>query len=409
MKTTEVYNENNIIKTESGETTKVETTKVENKGRYVAASLAGLVTSGGFVAFAFQEDVTGDVAGGGDTSTDNSGVETAEKSAFEQAFATARVEKGIGDIFEYEGNYYGTYYKDEWDALSKEEKDEFYASVNSKIQANATDETDTAENALLPEEAAGAQVEVIRMASQVTDDMPQEMALYVAREEVGPGNIYKWNEDVYSTYTADELLELSPEEIERVRYIMEQVNLSEQTLTKADIQGEETILDPQPLIADTEVADTEVTDTEVADTEIADTEVADTEVTDTEIADTEVTDAEITNMEAIVNTADADTDVNTDVDAVANVDVLADVDTAGEQIDYYEDENEGEESINTQETEGGDEIEYVVKVKLPLLSSSDDDVYDDSQALESSDADADTDFNNQINELNNDMNLADNL
>jgi hypothetical protein len=365
MKATEVYNENNIVKTESGETAKVETTKVENKGKYVAASLAGLVTSGGFMAFALQEeDVTNDDGTAHDTYTENAGAGSIERSRFEQAFADARIEQGKGGVFEHEGNFYGTYYKDEWDALSKEEKDQFYASVNSKIQAMKADEadetnaTDTAGNDPLPEETAGAQVEVIRMASQITDDMPQEMALYAAREEVGPGNIYKWHGEVYSTYTADELLELSPEEIERARYIMEQVNLSEQTLTKADIQGEETIFDPQSLIADTEITDTE----------------------------------------AIVNTTD------TDADAVADI--------TGEQIDYNENEDEsegeGEESIDVQDTEGSGEIEYVVN-KLPLLSSSDDDADDDSQVLESSDADADTDFDNPINDSNDDMNLADNL
>jgi hypothetical protein len=400
MKATEEYNENNIVKAENGETTKVETTKVENKGKYVAASLAGLVTSGGFMAFALrEEDTTGDVAGGGgDTSADDSGVETAGKSGFEQAFAAARAVQGKGGVFKYEDNYYGTYYKDEWDALSKEEKEQFYASVNSKIQENAanaeetanvedaTNATDTAENGLLPEETAGAQVEVIRMASQVTDEMSPETAFVVAREEVGPGHIYEYKGEIHSTYTADELLKLSPEEIERMRYIMEQVNLSAQTLTTEDVQGEETILDPQTLVADTEITDTET---------IANTPDADT-VTDA-IADTETE-----------TVTDTDTVADVDADTVADVDAVAD--TTGEQIDYHEDENEGEERIDTQETESNEEIEYVVKVKLPLLSSSDDDD-DDSLVLESSDDDTgdDTDFDNPINDLNNDMNLADNL
>ncbi|MDR1402567.1 MAG: hypothetical protein LBJ60_02540 [Tannerellaceae bacterium] len=352
MKATEEYNENNPVKSENSETA-----RTENKSKYIAASLAGLVTSGGLLAFALKEDDTDD--GGATHSANNAGADSAGKSEFEQAFATARAEQGKGGVFEHEGNYYGTYYKDEWDALSKEEKDQFYASANSKIQNNPAD---TAENDLLPEEAADAQVEVIKMASQVTDEMSPEMALHVAREEVGPGNIYAYRGEVYSTYTADELLNLSPEEIERARYIMEQVNLNAQILTKEDIQGEETIFDTQALAANTDTADTEVIDTEVADTETADTEVAD--------------------INAIDNTADAD--------------------TAGEQIDYNE--NEGEESIDTQETEGGDEIEYVVKVKSSLLSSSDN-MYDNSEALDVSDAD----FDNPLTDPNNEINTVDNL
>lgn len=56
-----------------------------------------------------------------------------DSMSFGEAFATARAEVGAGGIFEWRGNTYGTYYKDEWDAMSPSEKDEYWASVNETV------------------------------------------------------------------------------------------------------------------------------------------------------------------------------------------------------------------------------------------------------------------------------------
>ena len=44
---------------------------------------------------------------------------------FSQAFAAARAEVGPGGAFEWHGNVYNTYYAEEWDGLTPEEKQEF--------------------------------------------------------------------------------------------------------------------------------------------------------------------------------------------------------------------------------------------------------------------------------------------
>ena len=49
---------------------------------------------------------------------------------FGEAFQTAREEVGPGGFFMWHDKPYGTYYKDEWDSMSTEEKNEFYASVD---------------------------------------------------------------------------------------------------------------------------------------------------------------------------------------------------------------------------------------------------------------------------------------
>lgn len=50
--------------------------------------------------------------------------------SFGEAFKAARLEVGAGGIFEWKGNLYNTYYKEEWDTMDKSEKAEFFASID---------------------------------------------------------------------------------------------------------------------------------------------------------------------------------------------------------------------------------------------------------------------------------------
>ena len=50
--------------------------------------------------------------------------------SFSEAFATARKDKGPAAFFEWKGETYNTYYKEEWDALTPEEQQDFYKSVD---------------------------------------------------------------------------------------------------------------------------------------------------------------------------------------------------------------------------------------------------------------------------------------
>lgn len=49
--------------------------------------------------------------------------------SFSEAFAAARSEVGPGGLFVWRGNTYGTYYKNEWDSMTGEDRDEYWASV----------------------------------------------------------------------------------------------------------------------------------------------------------------------------------------------------------------------------------------------------------------------------------------
>lgn len=52
--------------------------------------------------------------------------------SFSQAFAEARAQVGPGGVFEWHGRAYGTYYKDEWDSMTTEQKHDFQASIDYK-------------------------------------------------------------------------------------------------------------------------------------------------------------------------------------------------------------------------------------------------------------------------------------
>lgn len=55
-----------------------------------------------------------------------------DNASFSQAFADARAQVGPGGVFEWHGRVYGTYYKDEWDNMTAEQKHVYQASIDYK-------------------------------------------------------------------------------------------------------------------------------------------------------------------------------------------------------------------------------------------------------------------------------------
>ncbi|MGA0555883.1 hypothetical protein ACO2Q8_04465 [Larkinella sp. VNQ87] len=73
-----------------------------------------------------------------------------DEMSFEDAFKTARQEVGPGGYFEWNGHLYNTYYKEEWEALSPSEREEYTASVyhddpSSSSYTTASNETSKAD------------------------------------------------------------------------------------------------------------------------------------------------------------------------------------------------------------------------------------------------------------------------
>lgn len=61
-----------------------------------------------------------------------------EADNFDDAFNQAREQVGPGGAFEYNGEIYGTYYADEWNKMSNEERVEFQNRVNDVVPAHHT-------------------------------------------------------------------------------------------------------------------------------------------------------------------------------------------------------------------------------------------------------------------------------
>lgn len=57
--------------------------------------------------------------------------QVSDSQSFAQAFADARRQVGPGGIFEWHGNVYGTYYADEWNSMTQEQRGDYWASVNA--------------------------------------------------------------------------------------------------------------------------------------------------------------------------------------------------------------------------------------------------------------------------------------
>lgn len=55
-----------------------------------------------------------------------------DNASFSQAFTDARAQVGPGGVFEWHGRVYGTYYKDEWDNMTVEQKHVYQASIDYK-------------------------------------------------------------------------------------------------------------------------------------------------------------------------------------------------------------------------------------------------------------------------------------
>lgn len=59
--------------------------------------------------------------------------------SFEDAFNAARAQVGPGGVFEWHGNLYNTYTKEEWDSMSDDEKNAFADAVRPMAQATEAD------------------------------------------------------------------------------------------------------------------------------------------------------------------------------------------------------------------------------------------------------------------------------
>lgn len=80
-----------------------------------------------------------------------------DSKSFSEAFADARSQVGAGGVFEWRGNVYGTYYKDEWEAMNSEERQEFQSSINYNDLTNSSNDSQSTVSANATEESIAIQ------------------------------------------------------------------------------------------------------------------------------------------------------------------------------------------------------------------------------------------------------------
>ena len=111
------------------------------------AGVAGVAAAGVAAGVVFTSMASGDnpepTTHAAHTAVPAGNVKVAEVSddmSFDEAFASARKQVGAGGVFEWRGKLYGTYYKNEWDAMSQADKDQYAANVFGTPQAKVHNE-----------------------------------------------------------------------------------------------------------------------------------------------------------------------------------------------------------------------------------------------------------------------------
>lgn len=154
--------ENQNIENQSAKPMSDSTTKF-NKGKYVAVAAGGFVAGAGVgVATTANASSTSHEAPS-DAQTEETiespapeqvilandeGIRYAHVDAtnFSDAFAQARQQVGPGGVFEYNGRLYGTYYADEWNKMSTQEKADYQNRVNEVAPSHNHTSSQSADN-----------------------------------------------------------------------------------------------------------------------------------------------------------------------------------------------------------------------------------------------------------------------
>ena len=114
--------------------------------------------------------------------------EVSDDMSFDEAFASARKQVGAGGVFEWRGKLYGTYYKNEWDAMSQADKDQYAANVFGTPQAKVhNDNSQEQPQKVVAEDTDAEQNTNVQKVSDQTDN--QQDRAEAGSDEGGRYNI----------------------------------------------------------------------------------------------------------------------------------------------------------------------------------------------------------------------------
>ena len=126
--------------------------------------------------------------------------------SFNEAFGAARSEVGQGGFFEWNGETYNTYYKDEWDAMSEAEQNEFLNSVDENAIETVTVVEPDIESITQPEQTPEPEVvyEITEEDYIETGDLNQDGKVDVARVDANGNDIPDFVLDINGDGTMDQ-------------------------------------------------------------------------------------------------------------------------------------------------------------------------------------------------------------
>ena len=161
--------------------------QVKKVAGVAGVAAAGVASGVVFTSMASGDDADqttqADAAQAAHTAVPAGNVKVAEVSddmSFDEAFASARKQVGAGGVFEWRGKLYGTYYKNEWDAMSQADKDQYAANVFGTPQAKVHNEKKD-----MPEVGSGEDgkynIQQVYGATTVTDDDGNPMTMVEAK------------------------------------------------------------------------------------------------------------------------------------------------------------------------------------------------------------------------------------
>ncbi len=99
--------------------------------------------------------------------------------SFSQAFADARAQVGPGGAFEWRGNVYNTYYEEEWNNMSAEQRAEFQSKVDYGDIAGEQSQSAASSTANVHHASVAPQEEVITGNTEMVDDDAEIMDVKV--------------------------------------------------------------------------------------------------------------------------------------------------------------------------------------------------------------------------------------
>lgn len=109
-----------------------------------------------------------------------------DEMSFSEVFAAARAELGPGAVFSWNGNLYSTYYAEEWEAMTEEQKQEFADSVS----------VDEAQSIPEDDEISAGENEIVVLGQETVEAENGQLVTVTCVEENGHyGEYYDFNND----------------------------------------------------------------------------------------------------------------------------------------------------------------------------------------------------------------------